>query len=92
MLRLYYNETVHEFSFEKRKGFVQGINKWISRKTNKKIKDLIKEDSINKDTNILLMNAIYFKATWKNQFMKAVTKEREFHISEKEKKPLNIYR
>uniref|UniRef100_A0AAF5PLP2 Serpin domain-containing protein n=1 Tax=Wuchereria bancrofti TaxID=6293 RepID=A0AAF5PLP2_WUCBA len=90
MLRLYYNETVHEFSFEKRKGFVQGINKWISRKTNKKIKDLIKEDSINKDTNILLMNAIYFKATWKNQFMKAVTKEREFHISEKEKKPLNI--
>ncbi|VDM21855.1 unnamed protein product [Wuchereria bancrofti] len=95
MLRLYYNETVHEFSFEKRKGFVQvcSLTKCkndmkIERKTNKKIKDLIKEDSINKDTNILLMNAIYFKATWKNQFMKAVTKEREFHISEKEKKPI----
>ncbi|KAK6113064.1 Serpin (serine protease inhibitor) family protein [Brugia pahangi] len=66
MLRMYYNETMHEFNFEKRKEFVKEINKWISRKTNKKIKDLIKEDSINKDTNILLMNAIYFKATWKN--------------------------
>ncbi|KAK6113061.1 Serpin (serine protease inhibitor) family protein [Brugia pahangi] len=86
MLRMYYNETMHEFNFEKRKEFVKEINKWISRKTNKKIKDLIKEDSINKDTNILLMNAIYFKATWKKQFMKTLTKEKEFHISENEMK------
>ena len=52
------------------------INKWVSDNTNAKITDLISEISPN-DVAILV-NAIYFKANWKEQFPKKNTKERTF--------------
>ena len=41
------------------------INSWVARKTNRKIKDLIKPGVLNELTRLVLTNAIYFKGTWK---------------------------
>ncbi|EFO16302.1 serpin, partial [Loa loa] len=87
VLRYYhYNETLHKFNLEQKDELIQQINGWISSKTNNKIRNIITRDTIDGDTRILLLNAIYFKGTWESQFMKMATAQREFHISENEKK------
>jgi serpin B len=45
---------------------VDTINQWIEEKTNGKIKDML--DFIPVDAYMYLVNAIYFKATWKYEF------------------------
>ena len=48
-----------------------------------KIKDfLFVPDSLDKNTAIILMNAIYFKGQWAKQFNPIDTCERDFHIDE----------
>ncbi|MCJ7717395.1 MAG: serpin family protein [Anaerolineales bacterium] len=46
----------------------QNINQWVSDQTQEKIQDLIPQGAINSDTRMVLSNAIYFKATWLEQF------------------------
>jgi len=54
------------------------INDWISDQTKGKIKDLVPE--INQSTKLILTNAIYFNATWLNQFDKSKTKDDTFYL------------
>lgn len=58
------------------------INSWVEDKTNSKIKDLIKADSLDADTRLVLVNAIYFKGNWAHQFKKDRTKKEPFWTSE----------
>ncbi len=55
------------------------INDWIEEKTHDKIKDVIKE--INPTTMMFLINAVYFKATWKYEFDPDDTEVEDFHLS-----------
>ncbi|VIO89955.1 serpin, putative [Brugia malayi] len=86
VLSFYYSETLHKFSFGQRNELVQQINNWISSETNNKVRNMITENSITKDTRMLLMNAIHFKGTWAVQFIDFATKQKPFHISENETK------
>ena len=38
------------------------INDWVANKTNNLIKDLISPGSLDPDTRLMLLNAVYFKA------------------------------
>ncbi|CAG5018391.1 unnamed protein product [Parnassius apollo] len=58
------------------------INKWVESKTNEKIKDLLSGDSLNSDSRLVLVNALYFKGTWKKQFDIANTMDQPFHVDE----------
>ncbi|MDQ1269183.1 MAG: Serine protease inhibitor [Thermodesulfobacteriota bacterium] len=49
------------------------INRWVEDQTNEKIKDLLPEGSISRDTAVVLTNAIYFKASWCSQFDEGAT-------------------
>jgi len=44
------------------------INDWVSQQTQDKINNLLPENSVNADTRMVLVNAIYFKADWLDQF------------------------
>lgn len=44
------------------------INNWVSDQTEDKINDLLPDGSVTTDTRMVLVNAIYFKADWLNQF------------------------
>lgn len=44
------------------------INKWVSDETKNKINNLLPENSIDLDTKMVLVNAIYFKADWLELF------------------------
>ncbi|NP_001037021.1 serine protease inhibitor 2 [Bombyx mori] len=56
------------------------INKWVENKTNERIKDLLSEDSLDSFTRLVLVNALYFKGTWQNQFDSISTMERPFYV------------
>eukprot|EP01113_Clastostelium_recurvatum_P013370 TRINITY_DN17056_c0_g1_i3.p1 TRINITY_DN17056_c0_g1~~TRINITY_DN17056_c0_g1_i3.p1 ORF type:complete len:374 (+),score=76.42 TRINITY_DN17056_c0_g1_i3:250-1371(+) len=54
------------------------INDWVSAQTHGKIPKLVSEDVVQKDTRMILINAIYFKATWKHVFQQEMTQEAHF--------------
>jgi serine protease inhibitor len=57
-------------------GSVNTINSWVNEATNKKIPTII--ETIDDDMVMYLINAIYFKGTWRNQFDKSKTANAPF--------------
>ena len=53
------------------------INNWVSRNTKSKIPSII--DQINPDDVIFLINAVYFKGQWQNEFEEGLTKNEPFY-------------
>ena len=64
------------------------INKWYSNATNGKITEII--DSIDKETTMILINAIYFKGEWEKKFDKRKTEKKNFFNYKKEKKLIDF--
>ena len=60
------------------------INNWVEEKTNNKIKDLIPPGGVDKQTALVITNAIYFKGEWKTKFSWWKTRRKDFYISSKE--------
>jgi serpin B len=58
----------------------KGINDWVSDKTEDRINDLLPDGSVSGDTRMVLVNAIYFKADWLNQFEADSTYDAAFHL------------
>ena len=54
------------------------INHWVEEKTYNRIKDIIPAGALSPSTRLTLVNAIYFKATWENQFSSYMTKNNNF--------------
>lgn len=69
----YYKGTASE---EDSKNIAMKINSWVEKKTNNKIKNLLPEG----DAKFLsvLVNTIYFKGEWAEQFEEYATKEEDF--------------
>jgi serine protease inhibitor len=55
------------------------INNWVNEKTNGKIPSIV--DAISNDSQMFLINAIYFKSIWRNKFDAANTKKRNFTLT-----------
>ncbi len=58
----------------------QTINDWASQRTEQRIKDLLPPDSVTGDTRLVLTNAVYFNAAWKQPFAKEQTGVGPFHL------------
>jgi len=58
---------------------VHVINNWIEQRTNNLIKEML--DNIPGDAVMYLVNAIYFKADWKYQFVASKTQKQPFYPS-----------
>ena len=57
------------------------INYWVEQNTEKKIEKLIPSGSVNQETRLALINAIYFKGAWVHAFRKEKTFYAPFHLS-----------
>nr|XP_060470927.1 serpin B6-like isoform X2 [Panthera onca] len=66
------------------------INTWVAEKTEGKITELLSPGSVDPVTNLILVNAIYFKGNWDSQFNKSQTTERPFKVSKNEEKPVQM--
>lgn len=54
------------------------INGWVEDKTEDRIKELLKPGIVTADTRLVLVNAIYFNASWANKFEPSETKDAPF--------------
>src|SRR5699024_2970182 len=76
----YYKATIKATPFNQ--STVDEINNWVKDKTHHKIKSIIQE--IHPSDLTFLLNAVYFKGKWTNQFDQNQTKTRTFHTKNQE--------
>lgn len=67
-----YLADVEKLNFGDARNAAGSINGWIKVVTNGRIKDLVTEDSLQ-NAVVLLINAVYFEATWRTPFNKTFT-------------------
>uniref|UniRef100_A0A914Q337 Serpin domain-containing protein n=1 Tax=Panagrolaimus davidi TaxID=227884 RepID=A0A914Q337_9BILA len=82
-IRSYYNAGIKEIDFSQADSAAFKINKFVADFTNNKIQDIVDPSSIDDKTKMILINAIYFKAYWQNQFITSNTFESDFYSSPK---------
>ncbi len=56
------------------------INGWVEEQTAGRIRDVISPEAMDQDTRLVLVNAIYLKARWENQFGKSETHDAPFYV------------
>ncbi len=76
--KTYYNAAVQPLDFSD-PASIKTINNWVADKTNNKITKIINE--IPSDVVMYLINAIYFKGTWRYLFDKSKNTKRTFYLS-----------
>ena len=54
------------------------INRWVEEQTRQRIRDLIPPDALDKETRLVLVNAIYLKAPWAEAFPVSATGRSRF--------------
>jgi serpin B len=63
-------------------GAAKHINAWVAKQTRERIRDLIPDNALNKDTRLVLANAVYLKAPWAEEFNQSATQPRPFHLAD----------
>jgi serpin B len=63
-------------------GATKYINRWIAQQTRERIRDLIPPNALNKETRLVLANAVYLKAPWQQQFEQNETHSAPFHFAD----------
>lgn len=63
---------------EKARGVING---WVEDKTNGRITDIISKGVLQKDTPMVLTNAVYFKADWQDKFDPSLSRAKPFFVS-----------
>ncbi len=75
----YFDASITPLDFSS-PGAVNTINNWVNEKTNKLIPGII--DQIPGDAIMYLVNTVYFKGQWRNQFDKAKTQQKSFNLTD----------
>ncbi|XP_005904151.2 plasminogen activator inhibitor 2 [Bos mutus] len=66
------------------------INSWVKTQTKGKIPNLLPEGSVDADTKMVLVNAIYFKGKWKTPFQKKLKGLYPFHVNSTQHKSVEM--
>lgn len=80
-LKNFYDAKIEEVDISSEKT-VKEINNWVKKQTNGKI-DEIAEHPLDPQTVTMILNAIYFKGDWLNEFDNKLTEDRDFYLSDK---------
>ncbi|NXV14448.1 OVAL protein, partial [Cepphus grylle] len=66
------------------------INSWVESHTNGMIKNILPPGSVDPQTEMVLVNAIYFKGMWEKAFKDEDTQTMPFRMTEQERKPVQM--
>nr|XP_048299829.1 plasminogen activator inhibitor 2 [Myodes glareolus]XP_048299830.1 plasminogen activator inhibitor 2 [Myodes glareolus]XP_048299831.1 plasminogen activator inhibitor 2 [Myodes glareolus]XP_048299832.1 plasminogen activator inhibitor 2 [Myodes glareolus]XP_048299833.1 plasminogen activator inhibitor 2 [Myodes glareolus]XP_048299834.1 plasminogen activator inhibitor 2 [Myodes glareolus] len=66
------------------------INSWVKTQTKGEISNLLPEGSIDEDTKMVLVNAVYFKGKWKTPFAKKLNELYPFRVNLRESIPVQM--
>ena len=82
----FYNAEMALTDYQKDpEGARKEVNDWVENKTKENIKNLIPEGVFNSGTVLTLVNAIYSKGIWQNEFDRRATRSKDFFVSKNEK-------
>ena len=74
-----YGAALEEVDFERATETARRtINAWVEKQTRDRIKDLLREGVLDRDTVLVLTNAIYFKGAWMHAFREEDTQPADF--------------
>lgn len=62
-------------------GATEEINAWVEKQTHDRFRDLIPMGALNDLTRLVLVNAIYLKAPWRDRFVSEKTIMRPFRVN-----------
>ncbi|XP_055624762.1 neuroserpin-like [Toxorhynchites rutilus septentrionalis] len=79
-LREVFGSGIEAVDFHDRGSVSQKINQWVSNATNKFIDEYVEEDTVDPQTELMLINAVTLRARWASKFRKAKTKTMMFHF------------
>jgi len=86
LLKLQFSAPLEELDFQKDPSAAAGlINGWVEEQTEKRIRNLIPENALDKTTTLVLVNALYLKIPWAGEFSAGATKDLPFLVSGRDK-------
>lgn len=68
LMRKYFRADVETVDFNQSTAVAEQINHWVENHTESKIRELLSPDDFSSLTRLTLVNAVYFRGSWKNQF------------------------
>ncbi|XP_060518355.1 serine protease inhibitor 88Ea-like isoform X2 [Cylas formicarius] len=75
-------QELEKFAFKKDpEGSRVAINNWVENTTHHMITDLLPPGTIDSSTDLVLVNAAYFKGIWENKFNPELTKQEIFYVN-----------
>ncbi|RWS28370.1 hypothetical protein B4U80_08801 [Leptotrombidium deliense] len=74
----YYGSNVSEVDFTNA-NLTEEVNNWVSNETESAIPQLLTQPP-DQDTKMIILNAVYFKGNWKQQFKRSQTKPGLFYM------------
>ncbi|XP_045706072.1 plasminogen activator inhibitor 2 [Phyllostomus hastatus] len=87
----YYSAEPQEVDFlECAEGARKKINFWVETETKGKISNLLPEGSVDSETRMVLVNAVYFKGKWKTAFEKKLNGLYPFRVNSTQQKPVQM--
>ncbi|KAI3364489.1 hypothetical protein L3Q82_011278, partial [Scortum barcoo] len=79
-IKHYYSGEIFNVDFTKPDEATAEINTFIARKTQDKIKDLVKD--LDPDMALVLINYVFFRGQWEKPFDGNLTHKADFHVDE----------
>jgi len=80
LVERHYGAGIERVDFESDPDAVRlDINAWVEEQTRDRIQDLLPDGALNQDTRMVLVNAIYFLASWQEAFEEDQTRSEPFH-------------
>ena len=83
-VREYFYSELEALDFGDKAAAVAKLNEWVAHKTSNKIKEIVREDLINEETALFLLNVVYLKANWEEKFHENDTKVEPFYCNDGE--------
>jgi len=78
LAKKFYASRITPVDYDDEEAARKMINNWVEERTESKIKDLIPAGVLDSMTRLVLVNAIYFKGEWADQFDPALTSQAPF--------------
>jgi serpin B len=81
-LEKYFLTEISQLDFCNNPMSAHKINEWVSEKSNNKINNIVSESDFSHQTRLILIDTLYFKASWSMPFDKQYTTKQNFHLSD----------
>jgi serine protease inhibitor len=86
--KTWFDAEVQGLDFGNAEGAKRTINEWVNRSTNGKIPTIIEE--IKREHVMFLINAIYFKGSWRDRFDPTQTRDDQFRAANGTLQPVKL--